>query len=55
MILEAIINAEMNNQWPDEPFATGKHASRRWSRYSAAKVTDGWRRVRAESVRDEVI
>lgn len=40
------MNAEMNSRWPDEPFAAGKRAFRRWSRYRAAKVTDGWRRVR---------
>lgn len=40
------MNAEMKSRWPDEPFAAGKRALRRCRRYRAAKVTDGWRRVR---------
>lgn len=46
IIFEAITDAEMNNRWPEEPFAAGKRALRRCRRYKAANVTEGCRRVR---------
>jgi hypothetical protein len=35
------MKADINSLCPEEPFAAGKRALRRWRRYRAANVTDG--------------
>jgi hypothetical protein len=49
MILLAIMRAEMNRRWPDEPRAAGNRVFSRCSSCRAAKVTMDGNRVRCRA------